>query len=102
MRKFSIILLMFIASVAFCQSGGVSITPGGGAPDPSAAFDVNFTNKGLLMPRLSQAQRDSIVSPAKGLTIFNTDCSVYNFNAGTPEAPNWATLSSSNALVAAV
>ena len=54
------------------------------------------------MPRLTTAQRDAIATPATGLTIFNTDCKVYNYNAGTPGSPVWATINASNVLVAGV
>jgi len=82
--------------------GGVSINAVGAAPDNSAGLDVNFTNKGELMPRMSTEQRNGIGNPATGLTIFNTDCGVYNYNAGTPGSPSWATVNASNVLVAAV
>ena len=43
-------------------------------PDISAALEISANNKGLLTPRMTLAQRDAIVSPAKGLIIFCTDC----------------------------
>ena len=53
----------------------VSINADNSAPDPSAGLDVKFTNKGLLPPRMTHAQMNSIVSPANGLIIYCTDCS---------------------------
>jgi trimeric autotransporter adhesin len=43
------------------------------APDPSAQLDVTSTTKGLLLPRLTKAQRDAIVAAAAGLVIYQTD-----------------------------
>lgn len=39
----------------------------------SAALDITSTTKGLLIPRMTQAQRNAISSPATGLQIFQTD-----------------------------
>ncbi len=82
--------------------GGVAINAAGAPPDNSAVLDVSSSSKGLLMPRITTAQRNAIASPAKGLFIYNTDCDVVNFNAGTPSSPNWVTMNSSNALTAGV
>lgn len=41
-------------------------------PDPSAVLDLQSGNQGLLVPRLTTAQRNAVVSPAQGLIIFNT------------------------------
>lgn len=39
----------------------------------SVALALNTTEKGLLPPRLTTAQRDALSSPVDGLLIFNTD-----------------------------
>lgn len=46
-----------------------------GASDPvaSALLDMQSTSKGLLVPRMTKAQRDAISSPAVGLIIWQTD-----------------------------
>ena len=45
-------------------------------PDPSAVLELSSTQKGFLPPRLTTLQRNAIVQPAEGLTIYNTnkDC----------------------------
>src|SRR5579863_1276371 len=88
-------LIVYPASFIQAQ-GGVSFSLTGLPPDSSAGLDVNFITKGALLPRMTTAQRNAISNPAIGLTIFNTDCKVYNYNAGTPENPNWATMNASN------
>ncbi len=55
----------------FPTSGSVGI--GTTTPDPSAKLEIRTTNKGFLMPRLTQAQRNAIASPANGLLIYQTD-----------------------------
>jgi hypothetical protein len=41
-------------------------------PHPSAGLEVDFTNRGFLLPRLTTAQRATIPTPTPGLQIFNT------------------------------
>jgi len=77
--KYSLVaqLIVFVWLSPFVVLGqGVGINPAGAEPHPSAGLDVNFTNKGLLPPRLTAEQRDAIEDPATGLQIFNltTNC----------------------------
>lgn len=68
----------------------VAINTDGSAPDNSAMLDVKSTTKGLLMPRMTLAQRNAIVNPMNGLLIYQNDNSPgYYYNAGTPANPNW-------------
>lgn len=54
---------------------GISI--GASAPDGSAYFDVQGTSKGVLIPRLTKAQQDAVISPALGLHVFSNESSDY-------------------------
>ena len=58
------------------------LSVGGATANASAALDVTSTTRGFLMPRLTDAQRDAIASPADGLYIFNitTGCPNYYYN----------------------
>ena len=56
----------------FHQNVGV----GTSSPDSSAKLDITSTDGGLLIPRMTEAQRDAIASPATGLMIFQTDGTV--------------------------
>src|SRR5690606_27956983 len=53
-------------------SQGISISDAGSSPHQSAGLDVDFNDRGLLIPRLTTTERDAISSPADGLQIFNT------------------------------
>ena len=89
MKKFLIILMMFINGAAFCQQGGASLSTAGNPPHPSAGLDVNYNNKGFLMPRLTTAQMAAISAPATSLMVFNTDSgSFYYYNGSV-----WTNLS---------
>jgi len=50
----------------------VSISSGTSTPHPSAMIDVQSTEKGALIPRMSTAQLEAIVSPANGLQVYCT------------------------------
>jgi hypothetical protein len=72
--------------------------------DTSAILDIESTNKGLLPPRLTQAQRNAIYKPAAGLIIFCTDCisaggitGCLQNNIGSPDTPNWECVGKSSA-----
>ena len=58
---------------------------GTSAPDGSAALDIYSKEKGLLIPRMTTAERDNISSPATGLLVYNTDNNEINKYDGT----NW-------------
>ena len=61
-------------------------------PDNSSMLDVKSTSKGMLVPRMTIAQRDAISNPAKGLLIFCTDNNQYYYNRGIPSLPMWIML----------
>jgi hypothetical protein len=65
------------------------VVVGGETPDPSAVLDVQSTSQGVLLPRVTTTQRDAILNPAMGLTIFNTITNCLEVNLGTPSAPQW-------------
>lgn len=79
MKKIITLFLVLTCSKTFSQSVGI----GTANPHPSALLEVNSTNKGLLIPRMTTAQRSSIASPAKGLMIFDTDLSALFIYDGT-------------------
>jgi hypothetical protein len=51
----------------------VAINSNGDNPNSSAMLDVSSTNKGMLMPRMTSAQRKAINDPETGLLVFDTD-----------------------------
>lgn len=81
---FTILILLSIVEKNQAQNTMLPNTIGinTSTPHASAALDISGTNKGLLIPRMTQVQRDAIVSPASGLMIFQTDVSVgfYYYN----------------------
>jgi hypothetical protein len=60
-----------LINIVLCQSG-VSVNTNGAKANNSAILDVSSTSQGLLIPRMTTAQRNLIASPATSLLIFNT------------------------------
>ncbi|MBN4062459.1 hypothetical protein JYU20_04600, partial [Bacteroidales bacterium AH-315-I05] len=89
----STICVIFLLVTLTGASQGVGVNETGAVPDASAILDAASTTKGILTPRMTIAQRNTIASPATGLLIYQTDNNPgYYYNAGTPGVPNWVHL----------
>jgi len=69
--------------------GNVGI--GTNAPNAKAQLDISSTTSGVLIPRMTQAQCNAIISPPNGLLIYQTDNTpgFYYYNGST-----WGSISS--------
>lgn len=70
-KSFAIAVIMFGITTAYAQKENVGI--GTTKPDQSALLDLSSQSKGLLIPRMSLAQRGTIQNPANGLMVYQTD-----------------------------
>ncbi|HLP20395.1 MAG TPA: hypothetical protein VK174_08840, partial [Chitinophagales bacterium] len=52
-------------------------------PNTNAILDIQSTTKGVLFPSMTTAQRDAIVAPIVGLTVYNNLLNVHQFWNGT-------------------
>jgi hypothetical protein len=79
--SFLLILMMYVVCLpnAFAQNIGI----GTSMPHPSAILDISSTSKGLLMPRMTAAQRAAIVNPAKGLMVYDSTTNNFWFFNGS-------------------
>ena len=68
MKKITLIVLMLFTALNYAQVGINTNNP-----DASSALEIESTTGGILIPRLTETQRDAITSPATGLMIFQTD-----------------------------
>jgi hypothetical protein len=70
-RILLLLLIIIVQTSLHAQNIGINAT--GERPDPSAILDIKSDSKGLLIPRLTQAQVANIPSPVLGLTVYVTD-----------------------------
>jgi hypothetical protein len=77
MKKLSCFKLFLFLLAPLFVSAQVGI--GTFYPDQSSLLELFSNNKGLLVPRMTTQERDAISNPAKGLLIYNTSTSNFNF-----------------------
>ena len=87
-RLASAVYILMITLIPSLLSSQVVV--GTGTPDGSALLEVQGTAGGVLLPRLTVAQRDGIASPATGLMLYNTTSNCLEVNVGTPTDVEWA------------
>ena len=76
----SLCLLIILSGNFISQNVGINST--GVAPDNSAALDISATDKGILIPRVTSAQRAAIASPATGLLVYDLTLSDFYYFDG--------------------
>ncbi|MBL7726334.1 MAG: hypothetical protein JNM68_01560, partial [Dinghuibacter sp.] len=68
MKKYFLLIFLLLPFLGVAQS--FSINTDGSTAHPSAALDIKSNDKGILVPRMSKAQKNTITAPATGLIIF--------------------------------
>jgi|GEM_PF-3392817 len=71
MSKLFTFLLLLLPFTLLAQFSNVGINTT--TPDSSAVLDINSTDGGILIPRMTLFQRDVINNPARGLLVYQTD-----------------------------
>ena len=61
---------------------GTNVGIGTATPSASAKLQLDSTSQGFLPPRMTEVQRDAIISPEEGLMIYQTDATKgwYGYN----------------------
>ncbi len=79
MKNKFLIALLFVGTLSLfnqnLKAQNVGINGTGATPDASAGLDIDFSNKGLLIPRVALTATNSespITAPATSLLVYNT------------------------------
>ncbi|MFA4852661.1 MAG: hypothetical protein WC599_09105 [Bacteroidales bacterium] len=94
--RFTIIFsLFFVLELKAQDNVGIGTI----TPDPTAILDLSADNKGLLIPRLTTAERLAIINPAHGLLVYDQDfrCFFYYRVPALPQPPGWVSMCSLSA-----
>jgi len=76
-------ILNFIAIIFVSTSLLAQVGIGTTSPDASAILQIDNTSRGVLVPRMTQAQKNAIATPLTGLLIFQTDTSEFYYYNGS-------------------
>jgi hypothetical protein len=71
----TVVWVICVAVGTYFPSQAQSVTIDPNDATPGSIIEATSTKKGLLMPRMTQAQRTAISSPVAGVQIYCTDCS---------------------------
>lgn len=85
-RLFMLALVCLLAAKAQAQNIGINVN--GAAPHPSALLDIDASamvgaKRGLLIPRMTSAERVAIAGPATGLIVYDTTSNGFWYFNGT-------------------
>ncbi len=85
MKKLTHVVLSFLLTATLAEGySQVAVNTSGNDPDPSAILDISSTDMGILIPRMTAAQRDAIASPATGLMVYVIDSDkIYIYEGST-------------------
>jgi hypothetical protein len=90
-------LLLSVAVIATSFMSYAQVNIGGTEVGPSILLQLDGVSKGLIVPRLTDAQRAEMKSPKAGILIYNTDAGSFQVsnNAGA-----WFNISDSSTFAA--
>jgi uncharacterized protein (TIGR02145 family) len=89
LKELVIIISSMVIMSAQMNGQNVGIGANMFTPDNSALLELQSTNRGLLLPRMTTAQRDAISNPAQSLLIFNTTTKCFETYVGNVWRAVW-------------
>jgi len=73
MNKKILLLIAIVMMSSYSLTAQVAVNTDGSSPDPSAMMDVSSDSMGILIPRMTETQRNTISNPETGLIIYQSD-----------------------------
>ncbi|WP_235297309.1 Lcl domain-containing protein [Portibacter marinus] len=80
MEIFKLNFLVCCVLLSLISQAQIAISSNGNRPNVSAMLDIQSTDKGVLIPRLSTSQRQAIFTPANGLMVYDITTSSFWFS----------------------
>lgn len=75
--------LLFCCLTLHLSAQNIGINATGAAPNSKAMLDVSSNNSGVLIPRMSTAERNAIASPPNGLQVYNNTTNTLDIYRGS-------------------
>ena len=85
------LFFIFFHILSYSQNVGI----GTNSPNASAALEIQDTSRGILIPRMTMAQRIAIQNPAEGLMVYQTDSTYGQWYYARNQ---WRNINSNNAV----
>lgn len=92
MKRNLLVIFYIVISISLYSQVGINTT----TVDASAMLQVESTDRGILIPRMTTSQRLSIAEPATGLLVYDLTLHQIYQNSGTSTAPTWMPLADKN------
>ena len=73
------LILAWLILLNFQTFAQIGINTTGAAPSASAMLDVSSITKGVLIPKMTTAQKFAIVNPAEGLMVYDLDVKQFSY-----------------------
>ncbi|WAC01743.1 hypothetical protein N7U66_17875 [Lacinutrix neustonica] len=91
MKNFSQIFLVFVVVFAI-HTTHAQVGINTDSPHASSILDIESSNKGVLLPRMTTLEIGAIPNPANGLLIYNIDTNNFIYNTGSSIVPAWSSI----------
>lgn len=91
MKKNALLIILALSYYYNYSQIGIGTTH----PHSSTVLDIESTDKGILIPRVS---RSDITNPANGLLIYEINDNAFEYNSGTPSAPIWTKINTGSSV----
>ncbi|MCX6316863.1 MAG: hypothetical protein NTW29_06215 [Bacteroidetes bacterium] len=83
MKDRLLVLFILITGMTLHLNAQNNLGIGTATPAASAKLDVSSSTQGILIPRMTTAARNAIVSPAKGLMVYDSTLKTFYYHDGT-------------------
>ena len=83
------IIFLLLLLLSFTTNMWAQVGIGTSSPNSNAVLELSSTTQGMKFPKMTTTERNAIASPAKGLTVFDTDLNCLMVNFGTTSSANW-------------